>query len=101
MAANPFDARLEIRSVNDILPENERRDEILENMPGGPGRLIVIARVTGGDTFAITCQPIGLQGDKHALTIRLAPKGGFERRDERHGKMMESDGVDFHGFPTE
>src|SRR5258706_5033149 len=96
MSADTFHARLKIMRVFDIFPKNQRRDEILENVPRGSGRFIVVARLMRSDTFAVTGQPFGLQGDNKALTIRLAPKGRFKRRYQRHGYMMESNGFDFH-----
>src|SRR5690349_5057487 len=100
MAANPFDAFLKITSVDHILAKDQGRDKLLKNVPGCPCSLIVITRVTGGNTFAVTRQSFGLQGDEHAFTICFAPEGCFKWCDKRHGNMMECEGFDFHRFPT-
>ncbi len=96
MAANPFDSFLEIFSTLQILAENQRRDEILDDVPGGDGGLVVVTRVMGRDTFAVASEPFRLQGDDYAFAIRFAPKGRFKRRNQRHGDVVECEGVDFH-----
>src|SRR5258706_15161711 len=96
MPPDTFHVRLKIIRVLEVFAKNQRRDEILENVPRGSSRFIVIARLPRSDTFTVPSQPFGLQGDNDTLTIRLAPKGCFKRRYQWHGDVMESEGRDFH-----
>src|SRR5258706_170870 len=88
MPPDTFHVRLKIIRVLEVFAKNQRRDEILENVPRGSSRFIVIARLARSDTFAVPSQPFGLQGDNDTLTIRLAPKGCFKRRYQWHGDVM-------------
>ncbi len=98
MTADPLDACLKIICIDHILAKDQRRDEILQDMPGRAGGLIVVTRVTRRHTFAVAGQPFRPKSDQNTLPVGLAPKGGLERRDQRHGNMVEGDGFDFHGF---
>ena len=47
-------------------------------------------RVLFGGDFTIAGQPFRADNDENTLAIGRAPEGGFKRRDQRHGKMMQS-----------
>lgn len=98
VSANPLDAGLEIVRILDVLSQHERGDEIFEDVPRGAGRFVVVARLARSDTFTPTGQSFGVEFNDDALAHRLAPERGLERRDERHGDVVEGEGGEFHGM---
>ena len=96
MTANPRDEILKIRGVLHIPAEHQGSNKILEDVNGCAGGFVVVAGVTGGNTFPVPSQPFGFDLDQDTFAVRLAPKGSLERRDKRHTQMMERDGIYFH-----
>ena len=96
--ADTVHAALEVVRVGNLLSEDERRDKILQDVPGGAGRFVAVARIPVRDAFAVAGQAVRFEGHEDALAMGDAPEGSLEGRDERHAEVREGEGVEFHSL---
>ena len=96
LAAHKRQCRSKRFRPGDILADKRRDEEIAQDVPGGAGRLIAVARIVGGYALSPTDQTFGVDGHQQAVALLLRPKAGDERADKPHANVIEINPFNIH-----
>jgi hypothetical protein len=69
MTSNPGNPGLKVLCIDYFPAEEQGRDEILQDVPGSAGGLVIVAGVAVGDTFAQSAGTLRLEDNQDAFTV--------------------------------
>ena len=83
MAANDGERREDLTRMFEPASQQDRRDELGDDVPRRPGRFGAVIRIRIGDAFTDACRPAVFDGDQNELPIGGSPEARFEVPNER------------------
>ena len=99
----PLDRRLEPDELLDRRPlpaEESRREEVVQEVPAGLGRLRAVVRVRRARALAPADRAVGDDPHEDVVEVALAAGAGPERSHERQPHDLQVDPLDLHRGPA-
>ena len=96
VAADRAERREDIAGMREVVAEHERRDEVRDDVPGGPCGLGAVERVGVRHALAEPDGAVLLDRDDHERAIVDPAEAGFEEANERQPQHPQLDPLDPH-----